>query len=124
MSKDILKGPPTALRFHATTKVVPLVVFDGITGDFLKAQLGPGNIYTSNGVVDFVKPLIEHYNEKFPKTILPFLRGDSGFAVPALYDLCEAESVFFVIRLKSNANLQCLADELHPSSIPYDSTKK
>lgn len=24
MSKDILKGPPTALRFHATTKVVLL----------------------------------------------------------------------------------------------------
>lgn len=107
---------------YGTVGFHPLVAFDGITGDFLKAQLRPGNVYTSNGVVEFVKPLIEHYNEKFPETI-PFLRGDSGFAVPALYDLCEAESVFYVIRLKSNPNLQRLADELHPASIPSDSTK-
>ena len=107
---------------YGTVGFHPLVAFDGITGDFLKAQLRPGNVYTSNGVVDFVKPVIEHYNEKFPETI-PFLRGDSGFAVPALYDLCEAESVYYVIRLKSNANLQRLADELHPASASSDATK-
>ncbi len=107
---------------YGTVGFHPLVAFDGITGDFLKAQLRPGNVYTSNGVVDFVRPLIEHYNEKFPETI-PFLRGDSGFAVPALYDLCEDESVYYVIRLKSNANLQRLADELHPASAPSDTTK-
>lgn len=107
---------------YGTVGFHPLVAFDGVTRDFLKAKLRPGNVYTSNGVVDFVKPLITHYNEKFPETI-PFLRGDSGFAVPALYDLCEDESVYYVIRLKSNANLQRLANELHPSSIPSDVTK-
>src|SRR5699024_6048178 len=39
----------------------------------------------------------------------PFLRGNSGFAVPALYELCENESVYYVIRLKANANLKRLA---------------
>ena len=100
---------------YGTVGFHPLVAFDGITGDFLKAKLRPGNVYTSNGVVDFVKPLIEHYNEKFPETT-PFLLGDSGFAVPALYDLCEDESVYYVIRLKSNAVLQRMADELHPAT--------
>ena len=42
------------LGFH------PLVAFDGLTGDFLKAQLRPGSVYTSNGVVDFMRPLIEN----------------------------------------------------------------
>ncbi len=113
----------TAFNTHyGTVGFHPLVAFDGVTGDFLKAKLRPGNVYTSNGVVDFVKPLITHYNEKFPETT-PFLRGDSGFAVPALYDLCEEESVYYVIRLKSNANLQRLADELHPSSAPIDTSK-
>lgn len=107
---------------YRTVGFHPLVAFDGVTGDFLKAKLRPGNVYTSNGVVDFIQPLIEHYNEAFPETI-PFLRGDSGFAVPALYDLCEKESVFYVIRLKSNANLQRLADELHPFSVSSDVTK-
>ncbi|WP_373281930.1 transposase, partial [Compostibacillus humi] len=62
------------------------------------------------------------YNEKFPETT-PFLRGDSGFAVPALYDLCEDESVYYVIRLKSNAILQRMADELHPATEIFDVTK-
>jgi len=107
---------------YGTTGFHPLVAFDGATGDFLKAKLRPGNVYTSNGVVEFIQPLIEHYNEKFPETTL-FLRGDSGFAVPALYDLCENESVFYIIRLKSNAILQSLAEELHPSSAPLDASK-
>ncbi len=113
----------TAYNAHyGTVGFHPLVAFDGITGDFLKAQLRPGNVYTSNGVVEFIQPLIEHYNEKFPETT-PFIRGDSGFAVPALYDLCEKESVYYVIRLKSNANLQRMADELLRSSISSNVTQ-
>lgn len=107
---------------YGTIGYHPLVAFDGVTGDFLKASLRPGNVYTSNGVVEFIQPLIEHSNEKFPETSL-FVRGDSGFAVPALYDLCEKESVYYVIRLKSNATLQQIAKEYHPSSTPTDSTK-
>lgn len=107
---------------YGTVGFHPLVAFDGVTGDFLKAKLRPGNVYTSNGVVDFIQPLIEHYNEKFPETT-PFLRGDSGFAVPALYDLCERESVYYVIRLKSNAILQRIADDLHPPSVMSDVSK-
>lgn len=104
---------------YGTVGFHPLVAFDGVTGDFLKAKLRSGNVYTSNGVKDFVEPIIKHYNEKFPETT-PFIRGDSGFAIPELYDLCEAESVYYVIRLKSNAILQRLADEYHPSTAPCD----
>jgi hypothetical protein len=92
----------------------PLVAFDGLTGDFLKAQLRPGNVYTSNGLVDFMRPLIEHYNEIFPEKSY-LVRGDSGFAVPGLYELCEDESVYYIIRLKANAKLKTLAEELHPT---------
>ncbi|WP_040203110.1 IS1380 family transposase [Neobacillus jeddahensis] len=113
----------TAYNAHyGTIGFHPLVAFDGVTGDFLKAKLRPGNVYTSNGVIEFIQPLIEHYNEKFPETSL-FVRGDSGFAVPALYELCEKESVYYVIRLKSNAQLQQIAEEYHPSSTPIDITK-
>ena len=104
---------------YGTVGFHPMVAFEGVESDFLKSELRPGNVYTSNGVVDFVRPLIEHYNKKFP-WITPFLRADSGFAVPELYDLCEKESVSYVIRLKSNAKLQRLADELHPASASKD----
>jgi hypothetical protein len=107
---------------YGTIGFHPLVAFDGVTGDFLKAKLRPGNVYTSNGVVEFIQPLIEHYNDEVPATSL-FVRGDSGFAVPALYELCEKESVYYVIRLKSNAQLQQIAAEYHPPAIPSDVTK-
>lgn len=107
---------------YGTVGFHPLVAFDGVTGDFLKAKLRPGNVYTSNGVVAFIQPLIEHYKETFPETS-QFVRGDSGFAIPALYDLCEKESVYYVIRLKSNATLQGIAEEYHPSSTPSEVTK-
>ena len=74
--------------YYRTVGFHPLVAFDGITGDFLKASLRSGNVYTSNGVVEFIQPLIEHYNEKFLETSL-LVRGDSGFAVPDLYEICE-----------------------------------
>ena len=113
----------TAYNSHyGTVGYHPLVAFDAATGDFLKAQLRPGNVYTSNGVVEFMKPLIQHYVDKFPEITL-FIRGDSGFAVPELYDLCEKESVSYIIRLKSNPKLQDLAKELHPSSAIMDTSK-
>jgi uncharacterized membrane protein len=113
----------TAYNAHyGTIGFHPLVAFDGVTGDFLKAKLRPGNVYTSNGVIEFIQPLIEQYNETFPVASL-FVRGDSGFAVPALYELCEKESVYYVIRLKSNSQLQQIAEEYQPSSTPLDVTK-
>lgn len=103
------------VRFHT------LVAFDVLTDDFLKAQLRPGHVYTSNGAVDFLLPLLLHYNETLPETSL-LVRGDSGFAVPGLYDLCEQGSVFYIIRLKSNAKLKALAEELHPTHEIQDAT--
>ncbi len=40
---------------YQTNGYHPLVAFDGLTGDFLKAELRSGNVYTSNGVRDFLK---------------------------------------------------------------------
>lgn len=117
------KQESSAFNAHyGTVGYHPLVAFDGVTGDFLKAKLRPGNEYTPKGVVDFIRPLIEHYNSTFLETSL-FVRGDSGFAVPALYALCEKESVFYVIHLKSNAQLQRLAGEYHPATVPTDVSK-
>lgn len=36
---------------------------------------------------------------------------------------CEKESVYYVIRLKSNAQLKSLAEEYHPVSVPEDVSK-
>ena len=90
----------------------PLVCYDGITGDLLKLQLRDGSAYSSNGVADFLRPLLEELST-YPFPAHLSLRGDSGFATPELYDLCEEENynVSYAIRLKQNSTLIKLAQK-------------
>lgn len=89
----------------------PLFCFDGLTGDCLKAELRAGNVYTSRQVVRFVGPLLTRYESWVPGSLI-VLRGDSGFAVPELFELAETKGHKYVIRLKSNARLQSIAQTM------------
>lgn len=112
----------TAYNAHyGTNGYHPLVAFDGLTGDFLKAKLRSGNQYTSNGVKEFLEPLLAHYNQTIPTTDI-LVRGDSGFATPDVYDLCDLYENQYVIRLKANRNLYRLAEELvfYDNHHPWD----
>ncbi|MCY0870650.1 MAG: IS1380 family transposase [Firmicutes bacterium] len=106
----------------------PLFCFDGLTGDCLRAELRAGNVYTSRQVVRFVGPILTRYEQWVPSALI-VIRGDSGFAVPRLFDLAETKGHKYVIRLKSNARLQSMAqtmanpllssDKLHKRQIHY-----
>ena len=83
----------------------PLVLFDAITRDPIKAELRPGSEYCSKHASDFLRPVFEEFQEKYP-SIRIILRGDSGFAAPEVYDLCEEFGVEYIIRLKENPVLR------------------
>lgn len=95
---------------YQTNGYHPLVAFDSTNEDLIDAQLRPGNTYTSTGAVDFLRPVIQHYQDSLPTTEL-LIRGDSGFATPELYQLCEQADVQYVIRLKSNPRFVKEADQ-------------
>jgi len=79
----------------------PLVCYDGLTGDLLKISLRDGAAYSSTGVTKFLEPLIDEFENNY-STVPLFLRGDSGFATPKLYEQCEKHDIRYVIRLKEN----------------------
>ena len=89
----------------------PLLCYDGLTGDLLKAMLRPGTIYTSTDCCSFLKPLLMEYLEDYPDVAL-YLRGDSGFADPDLFELLETSGTSYAIRLKVNATLTALSESL------------
>ena len=89
----------------------PLVCYDGMTGDLLKAELRDGTDYSCTGVVKFLQPLLDEFQEDYPDVPL-FLRGDSGFATPDLYSQCETNGVSYAIRLKENSVLRHEAADL------------
>lgn len=83
----------------------PLLCFDGLTGDLLKTELRNGTKYCSNDADQFMIPLLQEYRTKCPSMPL-YLRGDSGFASPTLYEALEENDCKYAIRLKLNATLR------------------
>lgn len=86
----------------------PLLCYDGLTGDLLKAELRDGTLHCSNGADKFMEPLFQEYMERGIKT---YLRGDSGFSSPRLYKTWEMNGCSYAIRLKQNASLTALASD-------------
>ena len=86
----------------------PLLCYDGLTGDLLKAELRKGSQYCSNGADAFMQELLDELQEDFPRTLL-YMRGDSGFAAPGLYEVLERHNCKYAIRLKENPRLRELA---------------
>jgi len=66
----------------------PLLCFDGLTGDLLKAELRDGTQYCSKGADQFLIPLLQEYRSKYPSLPL-YMRGDSGFAAPGIYEALD-----------------------------------
>ncbi|MDF0728902.1 IS1380 family transposase [Cytobacillus sp. S13-E01] len=100
----------------------PMLMFDGLTGDCLKGELRAGSVYTSRQVVRFVGPTLKRYKTLYP-WISPVIRGDSGFAVPELFELAETKEALYVIRLKANKRLYAKAEEIL-AQIPDDIIEK
>ena len=86
----------------------PLLCYDGLTGDLLKAELRDGTLHCSNGADKFMVPFYWKYLERGIKT---YLRGDSGFSSPKLYKVCEMNGCSYAIHLKQNSSLVALASD-------------
>ncbi len=89
----------------------PLVVFDGDTGQMIAAVLRAGNTHASCGAVAILRRIVTRLRRAWPSVKIE-LRADAGFAVPALYEYCEAEGINYAIGLITNARLQELAKPL------------
>jgi hypothetical protein len=95
-----------AFNYHYRDKGYhPLLCFDALTGLLFKAMLRAGNVYCSNGAAEFMNELLTELQEDFPETLL-YMRGDSGFASPEIYETLEGQGCRYVIRLKDNPRLQ------------------
>jgi hypothetical protein len=89
----------------------PLLVFDGGTNQLVTAVLRPGNAHGARGAVAVLKRLVRALRARWPGVAIE-VRADSGFAVPALYEYCEAAGVAYTIGLVPNPRLEALAAPL------------
>src|SRR5699024_11739603 len=85
----------TISKYNTYSEVHLLIAFNGLTDYFLKSILRPGKLIL--------------LNENLPETTL-FLSEWNSFLVPAIYEFCENELVYYIIRFNSN---ECCKNYIH-----------
>jgi hypothetical protein len=90
---------------------LPLVVTaraDGGPDELLATVLRPGRSHAGRGCVAVLSRIVARLRAAWPQVRI-LLRADSGFALPAVYDWCEANGVHYLIGLVTNSRLRELA---------------
>ncbi len=83
----------------------PLFVFNQY-GDLERCSLRPGNVHSADGWEDVLKPVLSRYSaEARPSITRRRFRADAAFAIPALFDVLEADGWDYAIRIKGNPKL-------------------
>jgi hypothetical protein len=83
----------------------PLFVFNHY-GDLERCALRAGNVHSADGWKGVLKPVLARYSAKArPSIERRRFRADAAFAIPALFDLLEAEGWDYAIRIKGNPKL-------------------
>ena len=100
------------------------MIYDADTGELITAALRAGNRHASYGAVSVLKRIIPQLKNAFPTTEI-IIRGDAGFAVPALYEYCEEEGLGYVIGLIRNDVLERMIEGLLDTAHrQYEETQK
>src|SRR5262249_6140330 len=74
-------------------------------------SLRPGSVHAALGADDDLAYLVTRLRQVWPDVALHF-RGDCGFGVPAMYDVCERLRVSYTFGLSANAVLQRETEDL------------
>ena len=111
-SDDPTHGQQILTGFHGyyeQHQYFPLFAFDGDTGFPLAAWLRPGTVHASAGAVEALQRIVTHLRQCWPHVTI-VVRGDSGLAVPEMYEYCEREGLLYAFGYASNAVLKARTD--------------
>jgi hypothetical protein len=84
---------------------LPLVITSADNDQFVMLSLRPGNVPAALGADDDLAYLVTRLRLVWPDVVLHF-RGDCGFGVPGMYEVCEGLRVLYSFGLSANAVLQ------------------
>jgi hypothetical protein len=83
----------------------PVLVNEASSGYPLILHLRPGNSHAGKGVLGLLRWLFWRLRKAWPNVKI-ILRGDGGFSLPEIINLCEKKDVKYVFSFSSNAVLK------------------
>ena len=93
--------------FYGNYVYLPLLCYDGETGDLIALKLRPGNVHTGHGMLSMLKGIVRGIRATWPGVEI-IVRADAGFALPELYEFCERRNLGYLIGFGSNRRLEAL----------------
>jgi len=97
--------------FYDQYQYLPLVISCAETKQVLRVALRHGSAHAALGADDDLLEIVTRLRQAWPDVRL-HVRGDAGFAVPRLYELCERLELDYSFGLASNPVLQRASDDL------------
>ena len=108
--------------FYGQYQYFPLLVFDGETDQLITAVLRPGTVHASHGTVAILTRIVRAIRTRWPKVVVE-IRGDCGFAIPAVYAYCDREGIDYTIGLPRNPRLETLIAPLQAEAAQQSAAK-
>ena len=89
----------------------PLIISEPTTKHVFLAWLRPGTVHASVGADDDLMRIVNALRKERPDMQI-HIRGDGGFGLPLMYDLCEKNGLTYTFGFSTNARLKKLTEDL------------
>lgn len=111
---DPAHGRQQLVLFHGyyeQHQYFPIVISEPTTQHVFYAGLRPGNAHAALGADDDLQFVVDRLRRACSDVAI-HVRGDSGFGVPGMYDICEKNRLTYTFGIGANKRLQGMAQPL------------
>ena len=97
--------------YYEQYQYFPIVISEPTTQHVFYAALRAGAVHAAHGADDDLQFVVERLRQARPDLAI-HVRGDSGFGVPWMYQICEENRLTYTFGIAANKRLQALAQPL------------
>lgn len=97
--------------YYEQFQYFPLIISEPTTRHVLVAWLRPGTVHASLGADDDLMRVVHALRKERPD-IRIHVRGDAGFGLPLMYDVCENNDLTYTFGFSTNARTRALTEPL------------
>ena len=109
--------------YYGQYQYFPLVISEPATRHVFLAWLRPGTVHASLGADDDLARVVKALRAARPD-IQVHVRGDAGFGLPRMYEVCEELGVTYTFGFATNPRLKALTDDLMDRAVAYHARTK
>jgi hypothetical protein len=110
--------------YYGQYQYFPLIISEPTSKHVFVAWLRPGTVHASLGADDDLMRVVNALRKERPDIAI-HVRGDAGFGLPRMYEICEENSLTYTFGFSTNARLKTLTEGLMQRAVEeYEQTKQ